>query len=304
MAQHFDLCLAWNWVHDGAFVRILDETCRSRGVSLLQITPDVLPQMIERLGGGDLTFAVLLDRVSEEDPRFVAIAEWARGHEAESVNPYDRARRTWDKVALHRAIFADINTPYTIILPSHRAVPALPPVDLAPVGGRGFTIKPATGGGGAGVVLSADTFEQILEARKQFPDDEYLLQTRVVPAPLGGQAAWFRVIYSSGEVFPCWWATDTHRYRPLTAAEESHFKLAQLGVLAHDVARHCGLQLFSTEIARAVDGGFLVVDCVNDPIDLRLQSQIPEGVPDQIVQFIAENLASWALAARSRVAVR
>jgi hypothetical protein len=57
----------------------------------------------------------------------------------------------------------------------------------------------------------------------------------------------------------------------------------------------CKLQLFSTEIALAVEGTFQVVDYVNDPLDLRLQSDTPEGVPDDIVRFIAEKLTALAL---------
>jgi hypothetical protein len=36
----------------------------------------------------------------------------------------------------------------------------------------------------------------------------------------------------------------------------------------------------------------VVVDYVNDQIDLRLQSKILEGVPDDIVQDIAERLVN------------
>jgi hypothetical protein len=50
------------------------------------------------------------------------------------------------------------------------------------------------------------------------------------------------------------------------------------------------LDLFSTEIALTLDGLFMVVDYVNDPIDLRLQSKATDGVPDQIVSHIAESL--------------
>ncbi len=50
------------------------------------------------------------------------------------------------------------------------------------------------------------------------------------------------------------------------------------------------MDLFSSEIALVPDGRFIVVDYVNDPLDLRLQSQTPEGVPDAIVRAIAERL--------------
>jgi hypothetical protein len=298
MGTQHDLCLAWNWEHDAGFARFLDEACRARGVSLWQVGPNDLALAVERLNRGESTFRLLLDRASEDDHRFTALAEWARGHGADCVNPFELARRAANKATLHRAIFATILTPFTIILPAQRVAPELPAVDLTLVGGHAFTIKPARGGGGAGVVNAADTLEQVAQARLQFPDDEYLLQTRIVPVVLGGRPAWFRMIYCTGETFACWWATDSHRYHLVTTAEECHYHLAGLTRIAQELARLAGLQLFSTEVALTAEGQLLAVDYVNDPIDLRLQSQTPEGVPDQIVQFIAENLASLALRAR------
>ena len=57
------------------------------------------------------------------------------------------------------------------------------------------------------------------------------------------------------------------------------------------IAELCGLNLFSTEIALTTDDQFMVVDYVNDQIDLRLQSTVPEGVPDAIVKDVSEQLA-------------
>ena len=69
--------------------------------------------------------------------------------------------------------------------------------------------------------------------------------------------------------------------------------------LAGAVAAICGLGLFSSEIALSREGVFMVVDYANDPIDLRHQSSLASGVPDEIVQFIAERLAAVAAARRS-----
>jgi hypothetical protein len=53
--------------------------------------------------------------------------------------------------------------------------------------------------------------------------------------------------------------------------------------------------LFSTEIAITSDSRFVVVDYVNDPIDLRLQSKTFDGVPDDIVEDITERLVELIL---------
>jgi hypothetical protein len=107
--------------------------------------------------------------------------------------------------------------------------------------------------------------------------------------------AWFRVIYCAGKVYPCWWDNDTHIYTHVTFNEEACYNLGSLRSITSSIANLCGLTLFSTEIAVTSDGRFVVVDYVNDPIDLRLQSKAFDGVPDDIVEDIAERLAELIL---------
>jgi hypothetical protein len=288
----YDLCLAWNWRHDTDFAMLLDMTCRSHGLSLLQITPDNLVEMLQSLVNNQMTFRAFCDRASDADVRFVPLAQWARDHAVYRINPYERAFRTWDKAAMHLALInAGLHTPYTIILPSYEEQPALPPIDLSPLGDR-FTIKPTHGGGGEGVVLEAISLSQVLVARQEYPTDRYLLQAHIVPARRGSRPAWFRIIYCAEQVHPCWWDTCTHVYTPVTLIEESRYGLTPLRRITASIARVCELELFSTEIALTLDGLFVVVDYVNDQIDLRLQSKALDGVPDDIVRDIAESLVA------------
>jgi hypothetical protein len=158
-----------------------------------------------------------------------------------------------------------------------------------------FIIKPAYGGGGEGVITEATSLNQVLVARQEFPSQKYLLQAHVIPTRLGSRMAWFRVIYCVGKVYPCWWDNRTHIYTPVTSEEETSYNLDPLRGLAFSIARICGLDLFSTEITLTRDGRFVIVDYVNDPIDLRLQSKTFDGVPDDIVQDITKRLAELAL---------
>jgi hypothetical protein len=296
MTTTHDLCLLWNWEHDVGFVDLLARACIHAGVSLLQVTPGNLAQIVGGLRAGELRFRTLLDRSSEEDPRFLAVVEWARDNGARSINEHEAARISWNKADMHRRIFAQVHTPYTIILPPYRQAPELPEVDLSLVG-ESFTIKPGNGGGGAGVMVAAATLDHVRQVRQEYPDDEYLLQTRVLPARLGDRPGWFRVLYCCGEVYPCWWATESHVYAPVSLAQEAHYRLDALRTLTCSVARLCRLELFSSEIAVSENGQALVIDYANDPIDLRLQSRCHEGVPDELVRFIAENLARAARSA-------
>jgi len=107
--------------------------------------------------------------------------------------------------------------------------------------------------------------------------------------------AWFRVVYCAGKAYPCWWDNRTHLYAPVVSDEETCYHLGSLRRIASSIARMCGLELFSTEITLTSDGRFVIIDYVNDPIDLRLQSKAFDGVPDDIVRDIAECLVELVL---------
>jgi hypothetical protein len=290
MMDRYDICLAWNWEHDTDFVAIFAAACKSHGLSLLQATPGTVTAIADRLARGEIIFQTFWDRTSEGDARFISLARWAADHSVCQINPPAQALLTWDKGRMHAALIdLGIYTPYTIILPSYEEQPEVPSIDLRVLGER-FIIKPAHGGGGEGVVVEATTIDQVQMARQEFPHDRYLLQAHVTPIKLEQRAAWFRVIGSAGKIYLCWWDTETHVYTPVTPVEETEYNLGPLRTIATSIGEFCGLDLFSTEIALAPDNHFIVVDYVNDQIDLRLQSKAADGVPDAIVQEIAESL--------------
>jgi len=292
--RNYDLCLAWNWEYDADFVKLLDLACQLRGLSLLQINPENLSDMMRSLADKEITFQIFFDRASDADPRFIPLVQWACNYAVRYINPHELACRAWDKVVMHEAISARMDTPFTIVLPSYDEHPLLPAIDLGSLG-DGFTIKPALGGGGDGVITEATSLSQVLAARQEFPSQRYLLQARIIPARLGPRMAWFRVTYCVGKVYPCWWDNCTHIYSPVTSDEANFYNLTPLHSISSSIAQICGLELFSTEITLTSGGRFVIVDYVNDPIDLRLQSKTFDGVPNDIVRDITERLAEFVL---------
>jgi hypothetical protein len=290
----YDLCLTWNWEYDADFVQLLDLACKSRGLSLLQITPENLEEMIRSLENEEITFRTFFDRAADADPRFIPFVEWAGLHSVHRINSHASACRAWDKVAMHQAVSPHTDTPLTLILPSYDEQPVLSEMDLASLG-ESFIIKPAYGGGGDGVITEATSLDQVLAARQQFPSQRYLLQAHAIPARLGSRMAWFRVIYCTGKVHPCWWDSGTHIYAAVISDEETRYHLEALRTITSSIARLCGLELFSTEISLTPRGRFVTIDYANDPIDLRLQSKTLDGVPDNIVRDITERLADLVL---------
>jgi hypothetical protein len=292
--KNYDLCLTWNWEYDADFVRLLNLACESHGLSFLQITAENVLDMMQSITNEEIVFQVFFDRASDTDARFIPVVQWACDHVVHHINFHKLACRAWDKVAMHQLISPSMNTPLTLTLPSYDEQPLLPEIDLSSLG-ESFTIKPAYGGGGEGVINEATTLNQVLVARQEFPTQRYLLQGHISSARLGSRMDWFRVIYCAGKVYPCWWDNCTHIYTAVTSDEEKCYDLGSLRSITSSVANLCGLTLFSTEITITSDGRFVIVDYVNDPIDLRLQSKTFDGVPDDIVKDITERLVELIL---------
>lgn len=291
MKAESDLCLAWNWEYDADFVGLMEAACSSRGLSLLQATRETLPGILEAIDTGDISFRAILDRASEADPEFLRLVEWASAHQVRQINPHDKAVHAVNKASMHlEFITAGLHTPYTIILPPFEEAPQLGFLDLSPLG-EDFIAKPAHGGGGEGVVFEVSSVDQINAARRVFAGDYYLLQAQIFPAELAGRRAWFRVLYCAGKVYRFWWDIAHPIYLKVGEEAEREFGLGALTDIAMAIAQVCGLDVFSTEIAQTSDGIFVVVDYVNNPIDLRLQSAAYDGVPDEAVRDIAERLA-------------
>ncbi len=289
--MRYDLCLPWYWEYDDVFVEMVERACAEQDVSLWQIRPDNLLEAVTALYQGRTTFKTLLNR-GQGEPGFTPIERWAREFGARRINPSELSAWSEDKATMHlELISAGLHTPYAVLLPPFIEQPIPPPIDLSPLG-RDFVVKPANGGGGEGVLMGANSLEEILRARVQFPEQKYIVQARVVPRVLEGKPAWFRVFYANGETFPCWWDPLTHIYTSMDAQGAFGEHAAKLGEITRRIAAICRLDWFSTEIALADE--FLVVDYVNDQIDTRIQSRALDGVPDEVMNGVARRLVQIA----------
>ena len=287
---NYDFCFAWSWPYDVDFAELLQQTCQEEQISILQVTPQKIDGILEVLKRGELNFRAFFDRASDTDPLFEPLADWAYRQNLTYINRFWLAKRSWDKAKMHHLFTRNgIDAPYTVVLPSFLENPELPRLDLSPFE-EYFALKPAHGGGGAGVIIGSLTWDQILQYRQQQPKDQYLLQALAVPKKLENRPAWFRVIYCLGKTFPCWWDPFTHRYSLVSEDELERFELTALSEIVTKIAGLSHLELFSTEIAFTNGNRFLVVDYINDPIDLRPMSKVPEGVPDSILKVIAQEL--------------
>ncbi len=225
--RDYDLCLSWYWQYDDDFVRLIEQACAARGLTLWQITPRNIIDSITAIYSGQTGFRTLLDRAID-DLRFEPIRRFAKENRLRRVNPLELSHWAEDKATMHlELIQAGVETPYTILIAPFVDQPILPLLDLTPLGGK-FVLKPAVGGGGEGVMMNASTLDDVRCARLEFPDQKYLAQAHIEPRLLSGRNAWFRIFYVGGDCIPCWWNPTTHIYQVLTSDEEMQFELAPL----------------------------------------------------------------------------
>ncbi|HEY6192372.1 MAG TPA: hypothetical protein VI215_08630 [Bacteroidota bacterium] len=296
----YSLAIAWNWEFDDDFIAGIERECRKRDLSTYRIDPHNLNDTMEKLRSGAISFQAFYDRASDADSLFLPLVQIMLESSIYFINPRSRVLPAIDKATMHlEFITHGLQVPYTIILPPfhERREITLQSPELEHLG-RPFVIKPAnTTGGGTGVVLDAGTVDDVLEARQLHKNDKYLLQQFIVPKQLDGKRGWFRVYRAFGEVIPCWWDDQTHRYTELTAGEERLFRLEELRRVMGTIESVCRLDFFSSEIAVTREEKFVVVDYVNEVCDMRLQSKYANGAPDAVVHRI-ENLLAEEVALR------
>jgi len=289
--QTYDLCLCWYWLYDHDFIQYIGEACASQGVTMWQITPTNVLQSVTELYTAQTTFISLIDR-AYDDLRFEPIRRFAREHHLHWINAPELSHWSEDKATMHlELIQAGLQTPYTILIAPFIDQPILPKLNITPLGAN-FVLKPAIGGGGEGVRMNVSSLEDIQRTRLEYPDQKYLAQENITARLIFGREAWFRIFFVGGECMPCWWNPSTHVYSVLTPEEEMQYDLASLRSVTERIAKVCKLDWFSTEIAYTPGGRFVVVDYVNDGIDTRIQSKARDGMPDEVMQHIANNLVA------------
>ena len=296
----YSLALAWNWEFDQEFIAGIERECHKKNLSTYRIDPHNLHDTLEKLRSGSISFQAFYDRASDADPLFLPLAQAMQESAIVLINPRSRVLHAIDKATMHlEFITHGLQVPYTIILPPfhERKVIPLDAAELVRLG-KPFVIKPAnTTGGGTGVVLNATTVDDVVEARQLHKNDKYLLQQFIIPKNLDGKRGWFRVYHAFGEIIPCWWDDQTHRYTELTAQEEKRYQLEELRRVMGTIVNTCGLDFFSSEVALSEETKFVVVDYVNEVCDMRLQSRHVNGAPDAIVHRI-ESLIAGSVALR------
>lgn len=284
--QKFDLAISYKWIYDKDFVKKVEVTTLSSGISIFIIHEDNIDEVTELLKKGTLKFKAYLDRASDEDVHFEETAQLVKASGSYIFNHYDVVDDAIDKSVVHKKLLAaGFNLPDTIIIPPLDNEPEIETTqnNLNKLG-IPFIIKPAYySGGGEGINLDAKSLEDIYQIRKENSDDNYLVQEIVFPQMNANDRCWLRSFWFLDEAFPLWWDDKTHIYRQIDQQDYDKYGISKVKDILSKIAEITSMDYFSTEIAIDKNNEFVIIDYVNDQCDMRLKSKYFNGVPDKIV---------------------
>lgn len=289
----FDLAISFVWEFDKEFVQLIEQRFQEARFKTFLIEKHNVSEVVEKLKNGDLFFPALLDRASDEDPEFLPITKLLSSKKSFIINPHYKVIKSVDKASMHRRLLkTNFCLPRTILLPSYNKEEdnLISKKELDKIG-IPFIIKPAlASGGGHGVINNAETLDEIAEARIKNKVEKYLIQEKIYPKTIQGKRAWFRIIYAFGTSIPTWWDDLTHFYYRVTNQEIKKYGLDPLCNISKRLAKITQLDYFSTEIALTKDNKFYLIDYINDQCDMRLKTNHPDGVPDDVVKEFIDNM--------------
>lgn len=287
----FDLAIAWNWEYDRDFIFQINETCINLGLKPYLIHPFNLDDTLQLLMKEEIEFCSFFDRASDTDYRFLELVQLLQEKRTFFINHPDAIKWVDDKVLIHMEfIINNIPVPATFIYyPTDERRVVMNKIKQI---GIPFVVKPAHSveTGGLGVLLNASSVEDIYHWHRRYKDFIFILQRQIIPCLMNKRPAWFRVFHVLGEIIPCWWDPATHIYEVVTKDEVDKFSLTSLYGLTETIGKIYKLGFFSTEIAAEKNRDFVVIDYINDQCDMRKKTKFSDGVCDQIVNLIVDEL--------------
>jgi hypothetical protein len=296
--EKFDLGIAYVWEYDEDFVNLIEKILHESNITTFRISYHNIDKVTSKIESRELQFNCFLDRASDVEPEFEPLAKMLTRRKTQILNPYKNIRHAIDKASMHlEFITAGLIVPYSIIIPPHNEKKEIYiSLDDLAILGRPFIIKPCnTTGGGIGVVTGAETLKEVFEERVTNLNDKYILQQKIYPSVLDGKRTWFRCFWAFGKAILTWWDDQTHIYSEITNDEINNFGLKKMYAITKTIAKITELDFFSTEIVLTDENKFIVIDYVNDQCDMRFKSKHIDGVPNNIVHQIVDNLRNKVL---------
>jgi len=290
--ETFDLGIAWDREEDNEFVEGLNNYALKEGLKPYLLHGYNFYASLKDISEGNIHFRLFLNCTSDEDPVFSGLPDFLKRKGITFINHPDRAKESADKFKMHLKFNShDIPVPKTVLLGPQDDKQGLE-LKIKYVS-KPFVLKPANGSCGDGVILDAQSLDDVIKLKEHRGDIKYIAQEKINPVSLENRPAWFRVFYCLGKIDPCWWNPLTRSYDILTIKEIYRFGLYDMWRLTKMIHTVSGLDFFSVEMAMRSNEKFIVVDYVNDQPDMRKKSKFNDGLPDEIVDEIIGNIIAF-----------
>ena len=290
--ETFDLGITWDNESDNEFVNDLNAYALKEGVKPYLVHAYNFFSSLKDITENELSFRFFLDRSSDDDSTFGRLADFLKKKDIIFVNHPDRTKESVDKFKMHLKFNShDMPVPKTVLLgPQDDKQSSELKIKYV---SKPFILKPANGSCSDGVILDAQSLDDVIKLKEQHGDIKYIAQEKINPANLENRPAWFRVFYCLRKIKPCWWNPVTHIYEILTLKEVYASGLYDIWYLTKRISQICKLDFFSTDIAMRGDGKLVIAEYVNDQPDMRKKSKFSDGVPDEIVDKVIQNIVSF-----------
>ena len=288
--------LLWEWTEDSLLVENFLSRAAQSGLRVKVLPPAEFKSLDPGVMLG-CPPVILWDRAGDVYPEALHLRDWAEALGSRVINPVRGSLLARNKARLHDMLLQrNLPVPYTKLI--HDLSPSS---DLDWGCGRFLVLKPERSGGGEGVRIQEWCETCLRAALHSRPGETWLLQEHVEPALISGRPAWFRVFYLFGDIRICWWNHRTHVYDILPEGEVNRLGFNDLEMLGMKIGSSFPMQFFSTEIVYRADGPAgehslkpVIVDYLNDPCDLRSKVHTPDGVPEELLNWVFERVFAVA----------
>jgi len=288
--ETFDLGIAWDNDADNEFVGELNERALKEGLKPYLIHIYNFYASLKDITENKISFRFLLNRTSDDDPVFRGLPDFLKRKGITFINHPDKAKESRDKFKMHLKFNShDISVPKTALLNPEDDRKSLE-LKIKYVS-KPFVLRPADGYGEE-AILDAQSLDDVIKLKEQHGDIKYIAQEKILHKSLENKPAWFRVFYCCGKVIPCWWHPKTHVYDILTMKQVYALGLYDMWYTARKISQVCKLNFFSAEVVIKDDEKFLVAS-LNDQPYMRRKSKFNDGVPDEIVDKVIQNIVSF-----------
>lgn len=286
--KSYDIGISQVYAKDERFVKFLREKAKSKNQNIIQVDYNNVSSVIDSVNKNEINFRLFLDLGSFENPVFAFLSEKLSNKETKIINSPESMKNSFSKSHLHEVLKSnDIPLRKTFVL-NKKAKNNLGKVikDL----GKPFVLSPGVSSYEKGIILNAKDKGDIKTILDDYPKEDVLAHEYLVPKIINEKVAWFRIIYSCGEILYHWWDPNNHFYIQFGNSDEENKITNETKNYVEKIAELTGLCLFSTEIISDTNGNYVIIDYANNPIDLSSQKDERDGVPEETLNKIADSI--------------